>query len=566
MPISTTENRKIYAGDGISTAFAFPYLFFAAADLTVVLVDDATGVETVQTLTTHYTVTGANNPAGGTVTMVTAPAAGKTLVILREVELKQEVDLVENDPLPVAAIEEAMDRSAMMAQQQQEQIDRSLRLPVAAQGVSTTLPAPNPRRALMWDASGTALANSNIDPDAQVALAEQQANAAASSASQAETARAAAEGFATGASNSASEAAASAASINPANLVQRTGDQTINGLKSFQDGLITSHINGGPVDGRRQKFIAGNFTQNPWQRGTSFTVTASGTYVADRWRVDFDGTANITVDRVALATPQVINGEWCSHGLRFTVNSKSGNTFIRLSQRIEYVRTLTTLPATLQTAIQGSASFAVPVQARQHFGTGGSPSADVVTPMSSDLAVTSSLQLLATGLTVPTISGKTLGTAVNDYLGIEYSLINVPVGGHVVVPIAGIEPGPVATPFGFALPQSELALCQRYCRLSPAGIPLTTVANSTIAFATIPFEQPMRAAPVVSQLTTTIYGIAIGPNASGDYNGTNSAIDLVSADASGVARIRMTGLAAGIAQNAYYSLLTANKFVIAAEL
>jgi len=288
-----------------------------------------------------------------------------------------------------------------------------------------------------------------------------------------------------------------------ADMVRKNAEEQITAVWSFQGGLITSHINGGPLDGSRQKFIAGNFTQNPWQRGTSFTVTTSGTYVADRWRVDFDGSANITVDRVALATPQVINGEWCSHGLRFTVNSKSSNTFIRLSQRIEYVRTLTTLPATLQTAIQGSTSIAVPVQARQHFGTGGSPSADVVTPLASSLSVTTGLQLLTTGLTVPTISGKTLGTASNDYLGIEYSLINVPVGGHVVIPIAGIEPGAVATPFGFRLPQQELALCQRYFEIARFAGFYMPGTNATAIYQSVPLQVEKRAVPSITMPSAT---------------------------------------------------------------
>ena len=84
MAISSTANRSSTAGDGSATAFTFPYLFFAADDLKVILVVDSTGVETTKTLTTHYTVTGAGVAAGGTVTMGSAPASGETLVIIRE--------------------------------------------------------------------------------------------------------------------------------------------------------------------------------------------------------------------------------------------------------------------------------------------------------------------------------------------------------------------------------------------------------------------------------------------------------------------------------------------------
>ena len=95
MTISSTVNRTSTAGDGIVTAFSFPYLFFADDDLKVILVVDSTGVETTQTITTHYTVAGAGEAAGGTVTMVTPPASGETLVIIREEQLTQGLDLVE---------------------------------------------------------------------------------------------------------------------------------------------------------------------------------------------------------------------------------------------------------------------------------------------------------------------------------------------------------------------------------------------------------------------------------------------------------------------------------------
>ena len=69
MTISTTTSRVSTAGDGSATAFSFPYLFFDNNDLQVTLVVDSTGVETVKTITTHYTVVGAGIAAGGTVTM-----------------------------------------------------------------------------------------------------------------------------------------------------------------------------------------------------------------------------------------------------------------------------------------------------------------------------------------------------------------------------------------------------------------------------------------------------------------------------------------------------------------
>ena len=128
MTLSSSTNRVSYNGNGATTAFSFPYLFYADADLTVIAVA-ADGTETTKTITTHYTVTGAENPAGGTVTMLTAPASGTKLVILREVDYTQELDLVDNDPLPAGSVEEVLDRQVMMTQQLKEAGDRALRFP-----------------------------------------------------------------------------------------------------------------------------------------------------------------------------------------------------------------------------------------------------------------------------------------------------------------------------------------------------------------------------------------------------------------------------------------------------
>lgn len=156
MTVSSSTTRVSYNGNGSTTAFSFPYLFYANADLTVILVA-STGTETVQTLTTHYTVTGAENPAGGTVTMLTAPASGAKLVILREVDYTQELDLVDNDPLPADSVERVLDQQVMMAQQLKEITGRSLRFPVGDSAALTSeLPASATRASkyLGFDASG----------------------------------------------------------------------------------------------------------------------------------------------------------------------------------------------------------------------------------------------------------------------------------------------------------------------------------------------------------------------------------------------------------------------------
>ena len=141
MTISTTTNRTSAAGNGSTTAFATGFKFFTASDLKVVLVTDSTGAEAVQTITTNYTVSGAGEDSGGTVTMVTAPASGETLVIIREQPYTQGLDLVENDPFPSESVEQSLDKSVILAQQNNDALGRTVRLPDGdTSGVDLTLP------------------------------------------------------------------------------------------------------------------------------------------------------------------------------------------------------------------------------------------------------------------------------------------------------------------------------------------------------------------------------------------------------------------------------------------
>jgi hypothetical protein len=168
MTVSTTDNRGSYAGNGVTTVFSFPNAFLADADLVVLDVLDSTGAETVKTLTTHYTVSGAGDAAGGSVTMLTAPAAGHTLVIYRDPALTQPIDLVNGDLLNVeTGVERGFDRAAMQIQRVRDIVDRSLHLPEGDVGFTAAdleLPAEVDRASkfLAFDADGKPIATAGI--------------------------------------------------------------------------------------------------------------------------------------------------------------------------------------------------------------------------------------------------------------------------------------------------------------------------------------------------------------------------------------------------------------------
>lgn len=161
MTVATLNNRVSYAGNGTTTVFSFPNRFLADADLVVYSVVTATGVSTLKTLTTHYTVSGAGGAAGGSVTMLTAPATGTTLVIYRDPALTQPIDLVNGDPLNVeTGIETSFDRATLQIQRLRDITDRSMRLNDAdTSGADPELPVPVASALLGWDNTGTIIEN-----------------------------------------------------------------------------------------------------------------------------------------------------------------------------------------------------------------------------------------------------------------------------------------------------------------------------------------------------------------------------------------------------------------------
>jgi hypothetical protein len=119
MTVSTAYSPLSFNGNGATTAFAVTWPFFTGS--LVVTAIDATGVETVKTLTTHYAVSGGTSasglPATGTVTMLTAPASGTQLRITRVTPKTQPSTWGENDNFPQATIEAALDRALLISQE-----------------------------------------------------------------------------------------------------------------------------------------------------------------------------------------------------------------------------------------------------------------------------------------------------------------------------------------------------------------------------------------------------------------------------------------------------------------
>lgn len=218
-----------------------------------------------------------------------------------------------------------------------------------------------------------------------------------------------------------------------------------------------------PLAGFRNAIINGTF--DVWQRGTSFLNPAAFTQLtADRWMPAYDGSGGTrTLSRQTFTNGQTdVPGE-PAYFFRWDQSvAGTGATYNALLQRIESVRTFAGQQVTLSFYAKAAASLTMPsVFFNQTFGTGGSPSSSVYTPLVTNLVIGTSWTKFSITANVPSISGKTLGTNANDFLSVEFQL---PLNSTFTLDLAQVqlELGPVATPFERRPYGTELALCQRY--------------------------------------------------------------------------------------------------------
>ena len=118
------------------------------------------------TFNVDYSVTGQN------VTLNTAIGTSDKLVIVRQTPLNNDAEFPQEAEFDSAKINDAIDKLTMQNQEQQEQIDRALKVPIdSTTGYIVGLPSPDPMKCLKWNSAGSSLINSTYDPDSQVANA-----------------------------------------------------------------------------------------------------------------------------------------------------------------------------------------------------------------------------------------------------------------------------------------------------------------------------------------------------------------------------------------------------------
>jgi hypothetical protein len=140
MAISTTGSQVLYTGtNSPNQVCPFPYIFFANTDLEVVTLD-ASNVSRTLVLGTDYSVTGANNTLGGSVTLFAAVPTTTRISVVRNNPETQLVSLTTGDRFPASIMERALDKLTMLCQELGRAVSKTLRVA----DVSSSQPVLNP--------------------------------------------------------------------------------------------------------------------------------------------------------------------------------------------------------------------------------------------------------------------------------------------------------------------------------------------------------------------------------------------------------------------------------------
>lgn len=311
----------------------------------------------------------------------------------------------------------------------------------------------------------------------------------------------------------------------------------------------------GTLSGARNKIMNGDF--DVWQRGTSvsFVGGGSGSFIADRWRHGGNTTGtDFTSSRQTHTLGQTDVPGQPKYFYRFN-RTTTGANVINLSQRIEGVRTLEGKSVTITFYAKGTNAKQIDLTYDQVFGTGGSPSGTVSATIQSGIALTTAWQKFQYTFSLPSISGKTLGTAGNDYLSINFGLPSAQ--GNMTLDLSHVSlvvgnATDEADPFPAQSVADVLTQCQRFYNKTldqgvfPAASGATTETGSVEAYCAVAgssanvrsgsgakhaFPVTMRAAP-----TVTVYSVATGAtgNARNLVTATDVAFETISVGDTGV--------------------------------
>jgi len=262
-----------------------------------------------------------------------------------------------------------------------------------------------------------------------------------------------------------------------------------------------------PFAAGKNKIINGDF--GIWQRGTSFS-SLNGTYGPDRFVFTVSTAIPTWTVSQQTFTPGTapVAGYEGTFFCRAAVTSQGSSTAQYMQQRIEDVRVFAGQTITFSFWAKAASTMTInECKIGQNFGSGGSSAQETAVTLNSTSVGTSWARYTGT-ITVPSVSGKTIGSSSYVYVYLQLNSSN----GNYTFDTWGwqLEAGSVATPFQTATGtlQGELAACQRYyLRIVPGGnfrpFAVGQCAATTGGYATVSFPVTMRTNPTALEQSGT---------------------------------------------------------------
>ncbi len=218
--------------------------------------------------------------------------------------------------------------------------------------------------------------------------------------------------------------------------------------------------------------IGGDFSTNPWQRGTSFTNIANGVYTADRFQLFAQGNCAVSKE-----------GKW----IKTTINNIGVNT---QTTTLEIPESLLGKTVTLSFLAKSNINFGSGI----YIWNGKLiTNAIKVQP----IVLTTTEQRFSTTFTIP-------ASLTDNLLYIWFARLEAFVGGTCWISECKLELGSVATPFVPRPYGEELASSRRYfyTQKSVLATPHSMVATTTTTLSgSILFPISMRITPTLTNLT-----------------------------------------------------------------
>ena len=146
MTVAAFPPYTYYWGDGVTTAFAYPFEVERPEDFAAYQND---------VRVSNFSLSNLGNETGGMCIFTSPPPPGVSLLLLRRVPLDQETMYPAYSPFPAAAHEKTLDRLCMQVWQLQEQLERTARFKqtIRPPWRNLELPAPQPNTLLGWDSA-----------------------------------------------------------------------------------------------------------------------------------------------------------------------------------------------------------------------------------------------------------------------------------------------------------------------------------------------------------------------------------------------------------------------------